>query len=268
MDKIKIALEKAREQRKTGQSIDTVSRGQAQQDLTSIKYTQTSSIDVANNIMREHRLINALEQSEYTDSIKLLRTQVLQRMDDNDWNVLAVTSASRGEGKTQTALNLGISIAMEVEYTVLVVDANLRHPSVHEYFGIKSASGLSDYLKNNIALSEILVNPKNIEHFVIIPGGKPMQNSAEMLSSPKMGALVEELKNRYPKRIIIFDLPPLLGAADALAFAPCIDAALLVVEDGVTSENDLKTAVDMLSVTNIIGSVLNKSALRKSSSSK
>lgn len=259
MDKIKIALEKARQERETGQSTDTTSRNQAEQDLSPIKYTQTRSIDVANTVMREHRLINALEQSEYTDSIKRLRTQVLQRMDDNNWNVLAVTSASSGEGKSQTALNLGISIAMEVEYTVLVVDANLRHPSIHKYFGMESISGLSDYLKTDIALSEILVNPKNIEHFVIIPGGDSVHNSAEMLSSPRMGALVEELKKRYPKRIVIFDLPPLLGAADALAFAPYIDAALLVVEDGVTSESDLTTAVDMLSVTNIIGTVLNKS---------
>ena len=259
MDKIKIALEKARQQREAGQSIDAASRNQAEQDLTTIKYTQTRSIDVADNVLREHRLINALEQSEYTDSIKRLRTQVLQRMEDNGWNVLAVTSASRGEGKTQTALNLGISIAMEVEYTVLVVDANLRHPSVHEYFGMESSTGLSDYLKTDIALSEIQVNPKNIEHFVIIPGGKPMHNSAEMLSSPRMGSMVEELKKRYPKRIVLFDLPPLLGAADALAFAPYIDAALLVVEDGVTSETDLRAAVDMLSVTNVIGTVLNKS---------
>ncbi|MCK4706582.1 MAG: CpsD/CapB family tyrosine-protein kinase [Gammaproteobacteria bacterium] len=259
MDKIKIALEKARQEREAGQSTDTASRNRAEQDLTSIKYTQTRSIDVADNVLREHRLINALEQSEYTDSIKRLRTQVLQRMEDNGWNVLAVTSASRGEGKTQTALNLGISIAMEVEYTVLVVDANLRHPSVHEYFGMESSTGLSDYLKTDIALSEILVNPKNIEHFVIIPGGKPMHNSAEMLSSPRMGSMVEELKKRYPKRIVIFDLPPLLGAADALAFAPYIDAALLVVEDGVVSETDLRAAVDMLSVTNVIGTVLNKS---------
>ena len=261
MDKIKIALEKARQQREAGQSIDAASRNQAEQDLTTIKYTQTRSVDVADNVLREHRLINALEQSEYTDSIKRLRTQVLQRMEDNGWNVLAVTSASLGEGKTQTALNLGISIAMEVEYTVLVVDANLRHPSVHEYFGMEPSTGLSDYLKTDIALSEILVNPKNIDHFVIIPGGKPMHNSAEMLSSPRMGSMVEELKNRYPKRIVIFDLPPLLGAADALAFAPYIDAALLVVEDGVTSETDLRAAVDMLSVTNVIGTVLNKSAL-------
>lgn len=259
MDKIKIALEKARQQREAGQSIDAASRNQAEQDLTTIKYTQTRSVDVADNVLREHRLINALEQSEYTDSIRRLRTQVLQRMEDNNWNVLAITSPSRGEGKTQTALNLGISIAMEVEYTVLVVDANLRHPSVHEYFGMESSTGLSDYLKTDIALSEILVNPKGIEHFVIIPGGKPMHNSAEMLSSPRMGSMVEELKNRYPKRIVLFDLPPLLGAADALAFAPYIDAALLVVEDGVTSETDLRTAVDMLSVTNVIGTVLNKS---------
>ena len=259
MDKIKKALEKARQEREAGLSVDTAARDQSDKDLSPIKYTQTHSADVENDVMREHRLINALEQSEYTDSVKLLRTQVLQRMSDNDWNVLAVASASPGEGKTQTALNLGISIALEVEYTVLVVDANLRHPSVHEYFGIKPKYGLSDYLKNDIALSEALINPNGIDHFVIVPGGNSMQNSAEMLSSPKMGALVEELKNRYPKRIVIFDLPPLLGAADALAFVPYIDAALLVVEDGVTGESDLKTAVDMLSVTNIIGTVLNKS---------
>lgn len=258
MDKIKIALEKARQQRQTGQSTDTFARNKAEQDLSSIKYTQTRSVNVAENILREHRLINATDQNEYVDSIKRLRTQVLQRMDENGWNVLAVTSAGRGEGKTQTALNLGISIAMEFEYTVLIVDANLRDPSVHKYFGIEPLNGLSDYLKNNISLSDILLNPKSIEHFVILPGGKPLHNSAEMLSSPRMGAMVEELKNRYPKRIVLFDLPPLLGAADALAFVPYIDAALLVVEDGVTSETDLRTSVDMLSETNVIGTVLNK----------
>lgn len=260
MDKIKKALEKARQQRETGVSAASTRRSRLEQDLASIKYTQTRSIDVPVDVLREHRLINAIEQNEYTDSIKRLRTQVLQRMDDNGWNVLGVTSAGRGEGKTQTVLNLGISIAMEVEYTVLVVDANLRHPSLHEYFGMTPTHGLSDYLKDGVTLTDILIKPENIEHFVILPGGSPMHNSAEMLASPKMGAMVEELKNRYPKRIILFDLPPLLGAADALAFAPYIDAALVVVEDGVTNENDLRATVDMLSETNVIGTVLNKSA--------
>jgi Mrp family chromosome partitioning ATPase len=74
-----------------------------------------------------------------------------------------------------------------------------------------------------------------------------------------MCSLVEELTSRYPKRIIIFDLPPVLETADTLAFVPCVDTALVVVEDDVTKESDLKSAIDMLSVTNIIGTVLNKS---------
>jgi Mrp family chromosome partitioning ATPase len=180
MDKIKKALDQARRQRQTGVSADTAFRRQVGQDLSSIRYTQTQSVDILDNVLREHRLIDVLEQSDYADSIKMLRTQVLQRMNDNGWNVLGVTSAARGEGKTQTTLNLGISIAMEMEYTVLVVDTNLRHPSVHEYFGIKPEYGFSDYLNDDIELSEILINPKDIKHFVILPGGKPLHNSAEM----------------------------------------------------------------------------------------
>ena len=118
---------------------------------------------------------------------------------------------------------------------------------------------MSDYLTGDIDLSSILVNPKGIDHFVILPAGKPHSTSSELLGSPKMCSLVEELTSRYPNRIIIFDLPPVLETADTLAFVPCVDSALVVVEDDVTKANDMKTAVDMLSVTNIIGTVLNKS---------
>ena len=83
-------------------------------------------------------------------------------------------------------------------------------------------------------------------------------NSSEMLGSPKMCTLVEELKVRYPKRIIIFDLPPVLQTADTLSFVPCIDCALVVVEDDITKEDELKQTIELLSVTNIIGTVLNK----------
>jgi Mrp family chromosome partitioning ATPase len=93
-----------------------------------------------------------------------------------------------------------------------------------------------------------------------LPGGKPLTNSAEMLNSQKMARLVEELKARYPSRIILFDLPPLLGAADALAFSPYVDAALLVVENGKTQKNDVKQAIGLLQGTKVIGTVLNKSS--------
>jgi len=182
-------------------------------------------------------------------------------MAENKWNSLAITSTGNGEGKTLTAINLSLSIAMEVGYTVLLIDANLRCPAMHEFFGIKTSCGLSDYLTDNVPLSDTLIHPENFDHFVMIPGGKPLKNSSEMLSSPRMNALVGELKERYPKRMIIFDLPPLLDTADALAFTPYVDATLLVVEDGKTKADDLKNAVDMLTGTNILGTVLNKAPL-------
>jgi len=141
---------------------------------------------------------------------------------------------------------------------VLLVDANLRHPWMLEHFGLEQRKGLSDYLINDTPLSELLVRPGQIEHLVLLPGGQPVSDSAEMLNSPKMAKLVEDMKSRYHSRIIIFDLPPVLTSADALAFSPYVDAALLVVEEGVTRKQDVERAVELLSSTNIVGTVLNK----------
>jgi protein-tyrosine kinase len=103
------------------------------------------------------------------------------------------------------------------------------------------------------------VHPAGIQGLVILPGGKSLINSAEMLNSPKMSRLVDELKTRYPSRIVLFDLPPVLTTADAVAFAPYVDAALLVVEEGRTSIQDAQRANELLKDTHLIGAVLNKS---------
>lgn len=256
MEKIKQALDKARQERQLGSA---VAAKQRVADVSSIEYTRTQSLDASHDKMRESRLVSAMEHSGYTDAMKILSTQVLQRMNEYGWNSLAVTSPRKAEGKTSIAINLGISIAREVEYTVLLVDANLRHSNLHEFFGLKPEHGLGEYLTTDIELSSVLINPKGLDHFVILPAGKPLMSSTELLSSPKMCSLVQELSARYPKRIIIFDLPPVLETADALAFVPCIDTVLVVVEDDVTKDDDLKSAIDMLSVTDIIGTVLNKS---------
>lgn len=104
----------------------------------------------------------------------------------------------------------------------------------------------------------MLINP-GVERFVILPGGRPLANSAEMLGSMKMQKLVAELKERYPSRIVIFDLPPVLSVADTLAFAPYVDAALLVVQEQRTRREDIGRAVEMLSSVALIGTVLNQS---------
>ena len=257
MEKIQQALERAKRQRENAEKGATVRQGHAE-DVQSIIYTRTQSMEGHTETQRENRILSAMEHSEYADAFKILSTQVMQRMEEHQWSSIAITSASGDEGKTTTAINLGISIAKEIEYTVLLVDANLRSPELHKYFGITPEHGLSDYLKNDADLADLLVRPGDIDHFVILPGGSPIMDSTEMLGSPKMCALVEELKERYPKRIVIFDLPPVLNTADTLSFVPCIDCALVVVEDDATKDAELKQTIELLSVTNIIGTVLNK----------
>ena len=260
MEKIQQALERAKRQREANNTNNKsgVDRQTQATDVQSIVYTRTQSVEGHTETQRENRILSAMGHSEYADAFKILSTQVMQRMDEHQWSSLAVTSVGDDEGKTTTAINLGISIAKEIEYTVLLVDANLRKPELHKYFGITPEFGLSDYLQNDVDLADILIRPGDIDHFVILPGGSPIMNSTEMLGSPKMCSLVEELKDRYPKRVVIFDLPPVLSTADSLSFVPCIDCALIVVEDDTTKEVDLKHAVELLSVTNIIGTVLNK----------
>ena len=259
MEHIKKALEKARQEREIRQDGGSAPMpGTPPTDTGTAGASQTQTISVEDVILRENRIVMGLEPCAFTDAYNLLRTQVLQRFKENNWNVLAVTSPGEGEGKTLTAINLAISIAREVDYTVLLVDANLRHPWMLEHFGLKHRKGLSDYLTDDIPPPELLVKPDRVEHLVLLPGGRPLSNSAEMLNSPKMAQLVEDMKSRYHSRIIIFDLPPILSSADALAFSPYVDAALLVVEEGSTQQRDVERAVELLDSTNIVGTVLNK----------
>lgn len=262
MERIKQALEKAREERiKAGGALSPLDpAGSASLPAAQIMYTHTRTEEVPREFLREMRVIAGLESGEFADSYKILSTQVLQRLREHGWNALAITSPVNGEGKTLTAINLAICLAREVDYTVLLVDANLRNPSIHTYFGINPERGLSDYLTGDAPLPELLIHPSGIGSFVILPGGQPLEHSSEMLNSPKMVRLVEELKSRYSSRIVLFDLPPLLSAADALAFSPYVDAALLVVEEGRATTQEIEhTKALLLKNTQLIGTVLNKS---------
>jgi Mrp family chromosome partitioning ATPase len=132
---------------------------------------------------------------------------------------------------------------------------------VHKLLDCKPMYDLSDYLFQHTDLEEILFSP-GLEGLVILPGGKPMRDSSEILSSPRMRALAEEIKGRYDSRIVIFDLPPLLVSDDALAFSPHVDSMLLVIEEGRASKQQLRAALDLLGATKLLGVVLNKSQER------
>ena len=217
-----------------------------------------SKIVTSVNLLKKNKVLSAIDDQKIIDSYGLLRTRVLRRMQQNKWKSIGVTSAGKDNGKTLTAINLGISIARKQNYTVIVVDADLRNPSIHKLFGFEPRVGLSDYLTSDIPVDNVLVHP-GIERLVVLPGKRSAGASSELLSSDKMARLVQELKARYPSRIVIYDLPPVLVGDDVVAFAPNLDTALLVVEEGRTETDKLKRSIDLLEGVDIIGTVLNKS---------
>jgi len=224
---------------------------------TSVVYTHTRVARVAQDELLRCRVAVPGALTEFVDAVKLVRTQVVQRMREHGWRTLAVVSPNEGEGKTFTAVNIAVSMAAEYDQTVLLVDANLRRPAIHSYFGLSAEPGLANYLVERVAVDSILVNP-GIERLVIMPGGTPQQRSAELLGSNLMTTLMADLRSRYSDRMVVIDLPPLLRSADALAFAPLADAIVMVVEDNHSNREDILRAQQLLSGTNLLGIILNK----------
>ncbi len=252
MDRISKALELARKGQRAPPSFPRVEHPRQ------VSYTQTRTVQVSPEFLRAHRVVSGFYDEPLADAYRLLRTRVLHRMQQNNWKTIGVTSAAPGDGKTLTAINLGISVAMEPNYAVLLVDADLRRPAVHSFFGIEPENGLGEYLEAEITVQDVLIHP-GIERFVILPCRKAFRNSSELLTTPRMVQLVQELKARYPSRLVIFDLPPVLVGDDVVAFSSLLDAVLLVVDNGKTRPDELSRAVELLENVNLVGTVLNRS---------
>jgi protein-tyrosine kinase len=262
MERIKKALEKARQERELirgGAVLNWEAAAEAHRAGAKLEYRQTT--EVPRERLRESRIIAGMEQGALLDTYKVLHTKVLQRLQDNAWRTVAVTSPGPGEGKTLTAINLAVSLAMEVHLSVLLVDAHLRRPALHQVLGLEAEPGLSEHLTAGLPWEELLIHP-GIGNLGVLPGGRAIANSSEMLASPQMARLVHELKARDAARIVLFDMPPVLAMADALAFSRQVDALLWVVEEGRTQAEDLTRALGMLKDTPLLGTVLNK-ALRR-----
>jgi protein-tyrosine kinase len=258
MEQLMRTVDMPADQDLTGQNVRRIRVDRRRAGADKINYLRVESVPLNQAVLRQNRVLTGHEPAAARESYQLLRTQVLHRLKENQWNAVGVTSPCAGAGKTLTAINLAISMAKEVAYTVVLVDANLRCPAVLQRLGLAERPGLSEYLTDLIPVEELLVRPYYLEDLVILPAGRPVENSAEMLNSPKMERLVLDLKASADKCVIIFDLPPVLATAETLAFSPQVDAALLVIEDGVTKRQDIARAVDLLSATNIVGTVLNK----------
>ena len=221
------------------------------------QYRESRQVTLDFQVLERNRLIGLLPESAESGHYKVLRTQIQQRMRANGWNTLMVTSVRPGEGKTLTTINLAAMFAREFDQTVMLVDADLKAQSIHDYLGYESDRGLVDYLLGNRDLKEIIVWP-GVEKFTVISGGRICEEGTEVLNSPRMRALVEELKGRYRDRYLFFDVPPVLGRADAMVFADFVDAIILVVRDGQTPMPDIQKALDYLPRHKFLGYVMSQ----------
>lgn len=171
-------------------------------------------------------------------------------------NALLVSSSVSEEGKSLTAINLAIAIAKDYDHTVLLVDTDFRRPSLHKFLGIEPEIGLIQCLKDNIPISQALINT-GIGKLVLLPAGGYVTEPVEILSSNRMKEVVNELKNRYSDRYVIFDTPPVLPFADAQVLAPAVDGVIFVVREGKAKAKDVQKAVQTLNGTNLLGVVYN-----------
>ena len=278
MSKLKKALEKAKEDRGIeGQNLfsdnikvekslnsEVYQNGVCRPEID-ICYSETKVKKIEESLLKKGKVISLFHDIEKIDEIKTLRTQVLSHLNQVGGNSILITSANPYEGKTFMAINLGVSIAQELDRTVLIVDADLRrHSRRHknfalDFFGTDMNEGLSDYLLGQAEISELLINP-GIERLVLLPSGEPLLNSAELLGSPRMVKLVNDIRSRYADdRVIIFDSTSMLSCADPLVLSRYVDGILLVVEQQKTTSVDISKTIDLLKDKPLFGTVLNKS---------
>ncbi len=229
-----------------------------------IRYSRTKVQSLDPERMKENKIFSIFDDIELTDQVKILRTQVLEKLKRIGGNSILVTSANPYEGKTFTSINLGVSIAKEFNRTVLIIDADLRKPTKRhmafssDFFTLDVALGLTDYLQGDAQIPDLLINP-GIDKLTLIPAGKPVYNAPELLSSKRMRAMMTDIKSRYPSdRLVIVDGPAMLPFPDALILSRYVDGVLAVVEVERTPAEQLKKMMESLKETCVLGTVMNK----------
>lgn len=212
------------------------------------------------DILERNRIFSPGSTEPAAIAYRMLRTQVLQRMDAKGWRTLAIFSPGPGDGKTTTAANLAVSLASDHLHTVLLVEFDFRHPTLAARFGLSPELGSDDAMGHQARVENCLYHPEGFDRLIIMPARTTLNNSSEVLAGPRGRDIVTELRTRYPDRIVLFDLPPVLAADDALSFAPLVECGLVVAAEGRTRRADLVRTIELLHKTSLVGTVLNRAA--------
>ncbi|MEA3150917.1 MAG: protein-tyrosine kinase [Gammaproteobacteria bacterium] len=267
MSIIEHAMEKSR-----GAKRDRPRRTDVDADRSAGRTTQASAIDPTLRIRpvaveldlavsRDRRLLVGDDDKDgaAVAAYRMLRTRLLHRARSKNWVTIAVTSAGPNDGKTLTAVNLALSMAREKSREIILLDMDMRNPSVCRLMGVQPARQLRDYLEHGHGTDGMFFSIGS-DNLLVSGSTAPTDQASELLSSPMFDQLVADLKQGTVNPIVLIDLPPVLVTDDALVVAPKIDAFLVVASEGLTARADLAKALDLLSEFPIAGVVLNRAA--------
>ena len=190
------------------------------------------------------------------EQFRILKTTILFPIKGTPPRTIMVTSTAPGEGKSFVSSNMAVSIAKSIDEYVLLMDCDLRLPSLHKRFGFSDIPGLSEYLVEGKPLGSFL-RKTSIDKLSLLPAGKPPSNPSELISSDQMRRLIHEVKNRYEDRYIIIDSPPPYLTSEANALARQVDGIIIVIKTGKTKTSDVQNLIDTYGEEKILGVVKN-----------
>ncbi|WP_163337079.1 polysaccharide biosynthesis tyrosine autokinase [Desulfopila sp. IMCC35008] len=201
----------------------------------------------------------ANDSAQAAESFRVLRSQILFPEDGRPApRTIMVTSSASGEGKSMVSVNLALAIARGLDQYALLVDCDLRRPSLAPLLGLGAVGkrGLADYLRGEAEIRDLILKCA-VQKMSLLPSGPPPVNPAELLSSGRMNHLVEELYNRYADRFVIFDSPPFQAAAESSVLSKAVEGVVLVVGYGRSDRRKVKAMVDSIGAEKVYGVVFN-----------
>jgi capsular exopolysaccharide synthesis family protein len=227
-----------------------------------ITQIQAHRVQFDPQLARDNRLLLTAAVPEDRGTVAaygMLRTRILHRARSKGWQTIGVTSAAPKDGKSLTTVNLALSVAREANNVVVLLDLDMRNPSVCRTLGITPRVELRDYFEQRVETPDELFMDIGVQNLVIAGNVTATQNSAELLASTRLEELLDHIRNATTNPLILIDLPPVLSPDDALVVAPRIDAIVMVASEGITPRADLQRASELLSDFPVAGVVLNRS---------
>lgn len=229
--------------------------------ISAAGYDKLESIPVDNPLFAPLMDPNGLAAEQY----KKLRSLVIRNASHGDSrNSLLITSAVPGEGKSLTAMNLALSLARATDYSVVLIDTDLRNPQLHRMLDIEPELGLVNYLREEVSVEDVM-HKIGLGNLVLIPAGERIQDPLALLTSKRMENLVGELKSRYKDRFVILDTPPVLPFADLKVLGGLVDNIIFVCREGHSNMDQIEQGLEAVSEYNLLGMVCNDMTMSQSS---